>query len=113
MPEPTLPAMLLHHAREHGDRVAFDVVVGEDTTRLTWRALAAQAGDHAQRLAAAGVRPGDVVVVCLRHGSSLYPSFLGAMLCGAVPSFIPFPTPRQNPVLHWDEHLVLFELWIR
>ena len=105
----TLPGHLLNNARERGDRVAFHVLEpGDTTTTFTWADLAQASAWYADLFRDAGVTPGSVVVICLRHSPSLYPAYLGAMLAGAIPSFIPFPTPKQDPALYWEAHRVLF-----
>jgi acyl-CoA synthetase (AMP-forming)/AMP-acid ligase II/acyl carrier protein len=104
----TLPERLLSHARDRGDQVAFHVLTDDGDTSLTWERLAAAAAAYAGLFRDAGVGPGSVVVICLRHGPSLYPAYLGAMLAGAVPSFVPFPTVKQDPALYWEAHRVLF-----
>ena len=104
----TLPERLLAHARHRGDQVAFEVLTDDHATSLTWERLAATSAAYAALFSASGVTPGSVVVICLKHGPSLYPAFLGAMLAGAVPSFVPFPTVKQDPALYWEAHRVLF-----
>ena len=56
-----------------------------------------------------GVAPGEVVLIILRHSPDLLYSFLGAMLAGAIPSFLPYPTSKQDPRLYWSSHQKLFE----
>ena len=109
----TLPEHLLAHARSRGDQVAVHVLAGPQitdrvVTSLTWEGLATAAAAYADLFRGAGVAPGSVVVICLRHGPTLYPAYLGAMLAGAVPSFVPFPTVKQDPTLYWEAHRVLF-----
>jgi acyl-CoA synthetase (AMP-forming)/AMP-acid ligase II/acyl carrier protein len=110
-PEPNavLPAQLLRHAATHGDDPAFHVFVDHAVTTLSWAELERRSRAYADHYTAAGARRGDIVVICLRHGPSLQPAFLGAMLAGCVPSFVPFPTPKQDPELYWHEHRVLFD----
>jgi len=103
-----LPERLLAHARSRGDQVAVHVVTGDGTTVLTWERLATAAAAYADLFRGAGVTPASVVVICLRHGPTLYPAYLGAMLAGAVPSFVPFPTAKQDPGLYWEAHRVLY-----
>jgi acyl-CoA synthetase (AMP-forming)/AMP-acid ligase II len=55
-----------------------------------------------------GVAEGDVVLIILRHGPKLYPAFFGAMLIGALTSFLPFLTPRQESDLYWATHRAAF-----
>jgi fatty-acyl-CoA synthase len=104
----TLPEHLLSHARSRGDQVAFHVVTGDGATVLTWERLARVAAAYADLFRSSGVTPGSMVVICLQHGPTLYPAYLGAMLAGAVPSFVPFPTVKQDPALYWEAHRVLF-----
>jgi hypothetical protein len=56
-----------------------------------------------------GVRRGEVVLIVLRHSPDLFSAFLGAMLIGAVPSFMPFPTSKQEPRLYWSSHQKLLD----
>ena len=104
----TLPERLLLHARTRADLLAFHVLTDDVVTSLTWERLAGSAAAYARLFRESGVTPGSVVVVCLRHGPSLYPAYLGAMLAGAIPSFVPFPTVKQDPALYWEAHRVLF-----
>ncbi len=77
-------------------------------TRVTYRDLARESQRYAHFLAANGVRRGDVVLIVLRHSPDLFASFLGAMLAGAIPSFMPPPTSKQDPQLYWRSHQKLF-----
>ncbi len=55
-----------------------------------------------------GVKAGDTVFIILRHGPELFPAFLGAMLIGALPSFLPYLTPKQQADVYWTTHRTLF-----
>ena len=105
----TIHSRLLEHALARPDDVAFRVFVGDHATTITWEGLLRQAASYADWLRSEGVRRGDVVVLCLRHCPSMYAAFLGAMVAGAIPSFVPFPTPKQDPDLYWDAHRILFQ----
>jgi fatty-acyl-CoA synthase len=67
------------------------------------------ARNHAAAYRERGVDRGDVILIILRHGPELFPSFLGAMLIGALPSFLPFLTSKQQPDLYWKAHTALFD----
>jgi len=54
-----------------------------------------------------GLVPGDVVLLVLDHSADAGPAFLGAMMLGAVPSFLPPLTVKQDPVLYWHSMKVL------
>jgi fatty-acyl-CoA synthase len=51
-----------------------------------------------------GVKHGDVVMIILRHGLDAHAAFLGAMIIGAVPSFLPYPSIKQEHELYWSQH---------
>lgn len=71
---------------------------------ITRSELAGRMGAHVAAWHAAGVREGDVVFIILRHGADAMPAFLAAMWIGAVPSFLPFPNPRQDLALYREAH---------
>jgi len=47
------------------------------------------------------LKAGGVVFIILKHRADMYPAFLGAMRAGLVPSFLAYPTIKQNPTLYW------------
>jgi acyl-CoA synthetase (AMP-forming)/AMP-acid ligase II len=51
----------------------------------------------AQKYAAKGVQPDEVVVLILRHSEELLYAFWGAILHGAIPSIMPFLTEKLSP----------------
>lgn len=53
--------------------------------------------------------PGGVVMLVLRPGLDSYAAFLGAMLAGFVPSFLPYPSNRQDETLYWRQHRTVFD----
>ena len=54
------------------------------------------------------VREGDRVFIALTHRPEIYFCFLGAMWIGAIPTIIPFPTPKQDPGIYWAEYESMF-----
>jgi fatty-acyl-CoA synthase len=75
---------------------------------VTFGRLYAESCAYARAYRARGVGSGSIVLVALRHGPQLFSSFLGAMLAGAVPSFMPFPSPKQDAAKYWRDHETLF-----
>ncbi len=55
------------------------------------------AAGYARAYAESGIRPGEVVILILRHGLDLPAAFWGAVLHGAVPSIMPFLTEKLLP----------------
>jgi fatty-acyl-CoA synthase len=76
---------------------------------VTQRRMLDESLRFAAWLRSQGTPPGAVVFVILRHCRQLYSAYLGAMLAGAVPSFLPFPNPRQDPALYWQAQREVFE----
>lgn len=55
-----------------------------------------------------GAAAGDVVAIVLEHGIDLYPAFLGCMIGGFVPTFLPPLTVKQDADLFRDAMAALF-----
>jgi fatty-acyl-CoA synthase len=89
-------------------KVFCDVLAGDRRTQITFGSLRDNSWRFARRLSRAGVRPGDIVAIMLRHSPELYETFIGAMAAGAVPAFMPFPNPKQDPEYFWASHRGLF-----
>jgi acyl-CoA synthetase (AMP-forming)/AMP-acid ligase II len=64
--------------------------------------------DYRAVLQDAAVASGDVVLIILEHGFEAHCAFFGAMLLGAVPSFMPYPNGKQDAVLYWKHHRATF-----
>jgi len=97
----TLPPTLLDAARtlaetRGGDR-ALTLIEPEGSVTVTYREFFERAAQYAHALEGAGVGPGELVVLVLQHGGDVLYSFWGAMLLGAVPSIMPFLTPKLDP----------------
>ena len=76
--------------------------------QFSYAELWMEAERAARRWASIGAEPGQVVFIVLRHGWQAYAAFLGAMRAGLLPAFLPYPTPKQDPVLYWSSHRELF-----
>lgn len=83
--------------------------VGGAEVRLDYAALWRGASAVATQLRARGCSPGDVVLIFETQRPEAYLSFLGAMMIGAIPSFMPYPNPKQNQDLYWSGHEALLQ----
>ncbi len=63
---------------------------------------------YARFYSQSGLQPGEVVLIVLPHSTDLFSSFVGAMLAGLIPSFMPSRTDKQEPGLYWSSHQKLF-----
>lgn len=96
------------HLNTRPDKV-FCVFLREGTPQtITFRDLAKRASAYANLYRKKGLNPGEIVLIVLQHCPDLYYAFLGALLCGCVPSFMPFPSGKQDPVRYWESHRQLF-----
>lgn len=105
----TLGQRLIDAGEQCGDRTFCRFVSPEDVQEISYRQLLDRSLGYAQTYRELGVGAGDVVFVILRHTPHLFYAFLGAVLAGAIPSFMPYPTPKQRPEIYWDDHRKLFE----
>lgn len=68
--------------------------------------------DRALRFAglyrSAGLEADDVAALIIKPGADAYASFLGAMLAGGLPSFLPYPNAKHDTGLYWAQHRTLF-----
>jgi acyl-CoA synthetase (AMP-forming)/AMP-acid ligase II len=91
---PTKPAIVLSKKNQWSQFTYADLAEETDRWARIWRGQCDT--------------PGAVVFLIVQHGIALYPAFLGAMRAGLIPSFLPYPTPKQDPALYWRSHKALF-----
>lgn len=107
----TLTAVLRHNLATAPDRPAVYLLSPKQPDQaLSFRALMEGAAGYANAFAAAGVEPGEVVVLILQHGQDLIFAFWGAVLAGAIPSIMPFLTEKLSPEKYRQEMAALVEI---
>lgn len=85
------------HARTP-DRVALTLQFSNaDDLSITMDGLLRGAGSFARAFHAAGIQPGEVIVLILQHGEDLVYAYWGSILHGAIPSLMPFLTEKLSP----------------
>jgi acyl-CoA synthetase (AMP-forming)/AMP-acid ligase II len=82
-------------------------VTPQGVNKLTWRAVGGRALTFCQIYRERGIPRRAVVLIFLPHSEHLYSAFLGAITADLIPSFMPCPTPKQDPALYWSSHLEL------
>ncbi len=94
----TFSRVLQRLHRDQPDQVALILQhAGQPDLPVTRRALIEGASAYALALEQHGIQPGEVVILILQHGQSLVHAFFGAILCGAIPSIMPFLTEKLLP----------------
>ena len=87
-----------NNAKRNPDRDAIvHWVAGEEPFRWTYKNLTETAKKFSVRIAEAGVKPGDVCAIVIRHNSFFYPLYLGISRAAALPAVLAFPNPRLHP----------------
>jgi len=99
---------LRERASDPADVFCRVVAQGQETS-FTSRETLGRSSAYANLYRDAGIDPGSPVVIILKHSPELYFAFLGAMLAGCTPSFMPFPSAKQEPNLYWSQHKAVFE----
>lgn len=105
----TLSSRLHEHARLRASAPFCTFLKGGSVTNITFGELFDRSASYAQAYRELGVVSGDIVIVILQHTPDLFYSYLGAILAGAIPSFMPFPSPKQRTDMYWREHDALFK----
>ncbi len=94
----TFAHVLRQRYHDHPDRPAVYLQVTRQPDRaVSVGDLIRGSAGYARALAAAGIRPGEVVVLILQHSPELVYAFFGAILHGAIPSIMPFLTEKLAP----------------
>jgi len=107
----TLAHLLQQNFAEFPERPAVHLQYNrQPDVTVTYRTLMQGAAGYARALDAAGVPPGEVVVLILQHGEALVYAFFGAILHGAIPSIMPFLTEKLTPDKYRQDLAALIEV---
>ena len=81
---------------------------GDDWVEISNAAFFRRVLQFRALLAAAAVGSGDIVLIILEHGVDAHAAFIGAMLLGAIPGFMPYPNVKQEAARYWRQHRDVF-----
>lgn len=98
-----------HHCTQKSEAVCCYFIKAGQTEPITYLTLYRESSRFANLLRAQGIAAGQVVLIILNHTPALYYAFLGAMLAGIIPSFMPPPSSKQDPKVYWSSHQALFD----
>jgi acyl-CoA synthetase (AMP-forming)/AMP-acid ligase II len=97
-PNDTLIGLLRRHAEGRPDALYARYLFSDrEVVEVSYAETLERTRRFAAGYSAAGVTPGDVVLVILEHHEDLMPAFLGATWIGALPAFLPHPNPKTDP----------------
>lgn len=82
---------ILNRVKTDPEQLAF-IFINDDETgeRVSMRRLHLEACGYAYTLNQSGIKPGDIVIIALRHCKALIPAFWGVLYTGAIPSIFPY-----------------------
>jgi fatty-acyl-CoA synthase len=69
----------------------------EKPIRWTYSSIINRANFYSEMLLNAGVKPGDVCAIIIRHNPEFYPIYMGVAGIGALPAVLAYPNPRLHP----------------
>jgi fatty-acyl-CoA synthase len=72
------------------------LISGQRSTPYTFRQIAERTYDYCAFYRAAGVAENDTVVIILRESLDLVAAFFAGIVCGALPAFYFYPSPKQS-----------------
>lgn len=109
MNQETIASRLRHIVERNPTSLFCSFLSAGNALDITFRELYQRSIAYAAHYVRSGIRPGEVVIVMLEHTPHLFYSYIGAILMGAIPSYMPFPSPKQRAEIFWADHEVLFE----
>jgi len=104
----TIAQALEYHCTHKSEETFCHFLKAGQVEAITYLKLYRESCRYAQLYKKQGLVPGQVVLIILNHTPDLYYAFIGAMLAGFIPSFMPPPTSKQDPKLYWSSHQELF-----
>ena len=72
-------------------------VEGEEPFRWNYKQLIETAKKFSAFIRQAGIQPGQVCAIIIRHNPLFYPLYLGISRTGALPAVLAYPNPRLHP----------------
>ena len=106
----SLVEALARHVDERPDRIFTRHLLKDGVKELSFEAFWSRSTAFARFLQERGVKSDDVVLIFLPTSPDALPAYIGAMMIGAVPSFMPLPSAKQHPTVYWPSHESLLEL---
>ncbi len=108
---PTVAEKLVRLYENAPDSTAIRLLFSQQANQvITYERLVQGAADYNQAYQAAGIRPGEVVILILQHGEELVYAFFGAILQGCIPSIMPFLTEKLSVEQYRRSLTALFEV---
>jgi fatty-acyl-CoA synthase len=105
----TLITRIRRNSVENPQKIFWRELDGVSVTEHSFKEFHVDVRRYARVLKNSGVLAGDVVLIFLPHGYQGVAAFFGAMMTGALPSFMAYPSVKQHPEAYWTEHRALLK----
>lgn len=93
---PEFRQIIAGHLDSRAETPWLTLISGQKATPYTYRQIAERTYDYCAFYRAAGVAENDTVVVILRESLDLVAAFFAGIVCGALPAFYFYPSPKQS-----------------
>jgi acyl-CoA synthetase (AMP-forming)/AMP-acid ligase II len=95
----TFRDIITDHLETHAEMPWLTLVSGDRATPITIRQIVERTYDYCAFYRAAGLAENDTVVIILRESLDLIASFFAGIVCGALPAYYFYPSPKQSTSL--------------
>jgi len=92
----TFRDIIAGHLETHAEMPWLTLVSGDRATPYTIRQIVERTCDYCAFYRAAGLAENDTVVIILRESLDLIASFFAGIVCGALPAYYYYPSPKQS-----------------
>jgi fatty-acyl-CoA synthase len=107
----TLSQQLLDLSAKSPQSIAIRLLFNQASDKnITYSELLQGSAGYAAALKNANIQPGEVVILILQHGEDLIYAFFGAILCGCIPSIMPFLTEKLSVEQYRKSLSALFDI---
>lgn len=106
----TILAAIEKHVAHQPDNVFCHFQTGSKAEAISYADLAQRSASFGYFLQQGGLVQHETLLIILPHQPEMLYSFFGAMMLGAIPSFMPFPSSKQDHATFWASHQKLLKL---
>ena len=107
----TIAERLLQIYEQSPRSIAVRLLVNKTPDKvISFHGLIQGSAGYSAALQQAGVHPGEVVILILKHSTDLLYAFFGAVLHGCIPAIMPFLTEKLSPEQYRHSLMSLFKI---
>ncbi len=107
----TVAEKLIHLGKTAPQSTAVRLLINQEPDKvITYARLITGSSKYSLAYQNAGIKPGEVVILILKHGEDLLYAFFGAILHGSIPAIMPFLTEKHSVNQYRHSLISLFEV---